>query len=274
MKYRELVSFDPVREIMVLTAADDRDQAREDVRTYVISDRMAERFRELIIPKLRFDLPGSKNCMFVVATYGTGKTHLMSVISAVAEHADLAAEMTNVDVAADAAVIAGRYKVIRSEIGSTRMSLREIICHDLEAGLAKLGVEFDFPDAATVTNTKDSLVSMMEAFDARYPGNGLLYVLDELLDYLAKRSDLELREDLAILREIGEVSGRTRLRFVAGVQEAIYDNPRFRHARLTSRHPSRMRTRSRSGRRRWGRVGQGRGTGQGSGSEPTRAPRS
>ena len=228
MKYRELVSFEPVKEIMVLTAADDLEQARSDVSTYVISERMAEHFRKVILPRLRFDQPGDKKCMFVVATYGTGKTHLMSVISAVAEHQEFAALLTNSGVATDAAAIAGTFKVIRAEIGSTKMSLRDIICHDLEAGLAGLGVDFHFPDAATVTNTKDSLIKMMETFDAQYPDKGLLYVLDELLDYLAGRKDLELREDLAILREIGEVSSRTKLRFIAGVQEAIYDNPRFR----------------------------------------------
>jgi hypothetical protein len=57
-----------------------------------------------------------------------------------------------------------------------------------------------------------------------------LFVLDEMLDYLASRRDHELRLDLAVLREIGEICKSTRFRFIGGVQEAIFDNPRFASA--------------------------------------------
>ena len=55
-------------------------------------------------------------------------------------------------------------------------------------------------------------------------------MLDEMLDYLASRRDNELRVDLAVLREIGEICKSTRFRFIGGVQEAIFDNPRFASA--------------------------------------------
>ena len=54
-------------------------------------------------------------------------------------------------------------------------------------------------------------------------------VVDELLDYLRSRKDLELILDLGFLREVGEVCKGLRFRFVAGVQEAIFDNQRFSH---------------------------------------------
>ena len=68
---------------------------------------------------------------------------------------------------------------------------------------------------------------MMAAFHQRYPDNGLLLVVDELLDYLRSRKDQELILDLNFLREVGEICKDLRFRFVAGVQEAIFDNPRF-----------------------------------------------
>ena len=69
----------------------------------------------------------------------------------------------------------------------------------------------------------------MAAFHERYADQGLLLVVDELLDYLKSRKDQELVLDLNFLREVGEVSKDLRFRFVAGVQEAIFDSPRFQH---------------------------------------------
>ena len=54
-----------------------------------------------------------------------------------------------------------------------------------------------------------------------------LLVVDELLDYLRTRRDQELILDLNFLREVGEMCKDLRFRFIAGVQEAIFDSPRF-----------------------------------------------
>jgi hypothetical protein len=48
-----------------------------------------------------------------------------------------------------------------------------------------------------------------------------------LLDYLCSRRDQPLILDLNFLREIGEVCKDLRFRFMAGVQEAIFDSSRF-----------------------------------------------
>ena len=64
---------------------------------------------------------------------------------------------------------------------------------------------------------------------------GCLLVVDELLDYLRTRKDQELILDLNFLREVGEVCARTRFRFMAGVQESLFDNPRFQFVADTMR---------------------------------------
>lgn len=230
MKYSDLVQFEKVIGVKVLTEADDVARAREDVRTYVVSERMSERLRDVIIPSLDFTTPGDKKSVLVVGTYGTGKTHLMSVIAAVAEREELTSEITDAELRESAQAVAGRFKVIRKEIGSTAMSLRDIICRDLEEGLAKLGVDYRFPPADAVTNTKDSLLEMMAAFEEKYPEHGLLLVIDELLDFLRRRRDNELADDLTVLREVGEIARSSRFRFIGGVQETIFDNPRFASA--------------------------------------------
>ena len=69
----------------------------------------------------------------------------------------------------------------------------------------------------------------MAAFAEVYPDQGVLLVVDEFLEYLRSRKDHDLVLDLSFLREIGEVTKHLRFRFVAGVQEAIFDSSRFQH---------------------------------------------
>lgn len=227
MKYKDLVQFDPIETVVQLRHADDVDRARQLVRSYVISEEMAERLVNLVVPQLQFDRPLDNKGLLVVGNYGTGKSHLMSVISAVAENADMIDYLGDKSVADAARRIGGRFKVIRTEIGSTTMSLRDIVVGVLEESLATMGVSYFFPPADRTFNYKRSFEDLMEAFHQVYPDHGLLLVVDELLDYLRTRKDQELILDLNFLREVGEVCRDLRFRFIAGVQEALFDNPRF-----------------------------------------------
>lgn len=230
MKYADLLQpAEPLETVKQIRESGTLENARRDVETFVISDRMADQLKNIIIPALRYDSSGAtkKKGIFIVATYGTGKTHLMSVIAGVAEHASLRDKLRHEGVTEAAESIAGKFKVIRFDIGATSLPLREIVSTEIRRGLAHLGVDFTFPDWGTVTNSKDAFADMMAAFEAVYPNDGLLFVLDELLDYLRGRKDGELVSDLAFLREIGEIAVSTRFRLIAGLQEAIFDNPRF-----------------------------------------------
>ena len=181
----------------------------------------------LVIPQLQFEQPTDNKGLLIVGNYGTGKSHLMSVISGLAERGDLSASLNNDNVADAAKKIGGRFKVVRTEIGATTMSLRDILVAELEEHLDLMGVSYSFPAADHVSNTKQPFEEMMSAFHQEYPDHGLLLVVDELLDYLRSRMDQPLILDLNFLREIGEVCRDLRFRFVAGVQEAIFDHPRF-----------------------------------------------
>ncbi len=76
---------------------------------------------------------------------------------------------------------------------------------------------------------------MMAAFEEAHPKQGLLLVLDELLDYLRTRKEQELILDLNFLREVGEICKSTRFRFISGVQESLFDNQRFQFVAETLR---------------------------------------
>lgn len=227
MKYGELIQFDPIETVVQLRDADRKTSAQHLVSTFVISNEMAERFTQLIIPQLQFDKPYDNKGLLVVGNYGTGKSHLMSVISSLAADAGLLESVNNEMVREAAKQIGGRFKVIRTEIGATTMSLRDILVAELEEHLEKIGVDYAFPDAGTITSHKRAFEDMMAEFAKVFPDQGLLLVVDELLDYLRTRKDQELILDLNFLREVGEVCKDLNFRFMAGVQEAIFDSPRF-----------------------------------------------
>lgn len=229
MKYGDLVQFEPIETVIELRHADKADKARALVETFVISDEIADRLRNVVFPNLQFETPSDNKGLLVVGNYGTGKSHLMAMVSSLAENAELVPCISDEAVRLAIGGVSGRFKVVRTEIGSTRMALRDIIVQDLEAHLSALGVDYAFPPAETLANHKTAFEEMMRVFGEAYPDHGLLLVVDELLDYLRSRNDRELILDLGFLREVGEVCKDLRFRFIAGVQEAIFDSRRFAH---------------------------------------------
>jgi hypothetical protein len=234
MRYGDLIQFEPIESVIQLLDANRPDEAKKLVSTYVISDDMAERIAKQMIPQLSFDEAVDHKGVLVVGNYGTGKSHLMSVLSLVAEDAAYVPMIRNSAVAGAAAAIAGKFKVHRIEI-SSRMSLRDIITQQLEVFLEKYGVSYSFPPADKVINNKAAFEEMMAVFAESYPSHGILVVVDEFLEYLRSRKDHDLVLDLSFLREIGEVTKHLRFRFVAGVQEAIFDSSRFEHVAASLR---------------------------------------
>ncbi|MEY8830477.1 DUF6079 family protein [Sedimentitalea sp. XS_ASV28] len=228
MRYGDLIQFEPIESVIQLLDANRPDEAKKLVSTYVISDDMAERIAKLMIPQLSFDDGVAHKGVLVAGNYGTGKSHLMSVLSLVAEDADYVQMIHHPKVADAAKAIAGKFKVHRIEI-SSQMSLRDIITQQLDVFLEKEGVSYSFPPADKVINNKAAFEEMMAAFAEVHPNHGVLLVMDEFLEYLRSRKDHDLVLDLSFLREIGEVTKHLRFRFVAGVQEAIFDSSRFQH---------------------------------------------
>ncbi|MEW6636874.1 MAG: DUF6079 family protein [Actinomycetota bacterium] len=227
MRYRDVIRFDPIESVIEVRSAGRSAEAERLVSTYVISGDMAERLLGMVFPQLQFEEPTDNKGLLVVGNYGTGKSHLMAVISAVAERAELAFRITNPEVAKRAQEIAGKFKVIRTEIGAVKLDLRSLIFSELESALASWGVDYSFPRTDRRANNKYALEEMMQAFHEKYPEQGVLLVVDELLDYLRSRRDQELILDLNFLREIGEVCKDLRFRFIGGTQEAIFDSTRF-----------------------------------------------
>jgi energy-coupling factor transporter ATP-binding protein EcfA2 len=227
MKYSDLVKFEPIESVIQLEQANSADAVRQLVQTFVISKGMADQLCDIVIPNLQFETPADNKGVLIVGNYGTGKSHLLSLISGLAEHPDMAKYVRNKDVAKAAKAIAGKFRVVRLEIPATKKSLRNIICGRLEDFLSDEGLSFSFPADDQVDSNKDDLTNMMAQFNEKYPNHGLLLVVDELLDYLRSRNSQEVILDLGFLREMGEVSKQIRFRLIAGLQESLFDNPKF-----------------------------------------------
>ena len=227
MRYRDLVQFEPIETVIQLRDADQQNIAAHLVKTYVVSDRMADQLTNLVIPQLQFDRPQDNKGVLIVGNYGTGKSHLMSVISAVAEFPETAELLSHAGVRSAAQAIAGRFKVLRVEIGSTTRSLRDILLEELQIALERWETPYTFPPASQITNNKNDLIQAVAGFQRKYPNQGILLVVDELLDYLLSREQRALLLDLGFLRELGEVAASIPLRLLAGLQESLFDSPRF-----------------------------------------------
>ncbi len=81
MHYKELISFQPIESIIQLRDANKDANAREHVKSYVISNEMAQRLSEVVVPQLQYDKPQDNKGILIVGNYGTGKSHLLSVLS-------------------------------------------------------------------------------------------------------------------------------------------------------------------------------------------------
>jgi hypothetical protein len=227
MLYRDLVQFTPIETIIQLRDAEKESAAKKLVQTYVISDAMANKLVDLVFPQLQFERPQDNKGILIVGNYGTGKSHLMSVISAIAERDELKDQLTDERVKEASRIFSGKFKVVRVEIGSVTRGLREILLDELQSALNSWDVSFTFPSANQVNNNKTAIIQAVAAFQEKYSGMGILLVVDELLDYLRTREQRALILDLGFLRELGEVAASCPFRFVGGLQETLFENPRF-----------------------------------------------
>lgn len=233
MRYRDLIQFDPITTVIQVTDINDKDKAKNLVKTYVMSDSMADNIRENMLRQLKLAETVDNKGVMLIGNYGTGKSHLMSLITAVAVDADNLQYCRNQKFAKDAALIAGQFEAVSFDIGSVEMSLRNIFLSTVQKDLKKRGIDFSFPPADQVSENKSILLDMMAKFNSVYPDKGYLVVIDELLDYLKTRKDQDIIKDMSFLREVGEIVSKSKLRFVVGMQEKIFDNPRFSHISST-----------------------------------------
>lgn len=230
MKYSELIQFEPLNEVVKFNRLSEEEYRKNLVKTYVFS----KAYEDTIIPEVckNLDYTASYDTfgLQIVGTYGTGKSHLMSLISLVAENADYLPLVQNEKAAQVLKNIAGKYKIIRFELGSTE-ELWSLICHQIDIKFREWGISYSIAADTKPDMYKDKLLRMMAQFEAAFPDKGLMIVIDEMLSYLRGRSGTaDLNRDLAVLQALGEMSDHSKFRMIYGVQERIYTAAEFQFA--------------------------------------------
>lgn len=227
MKYKDLIQFESVDEIIKFDKLNDSDYRERLVKSFVCSNA----FENFIIPRIcrELDLDSVQETkgLQVIGNYGTGKSHLMSLFSIIAEDANYLVFLNNQKARESLQTIAGRYKVLRFEI-SGKDSLWEIITYQIDKYFEEWGIDYSIFEDSRPVPYYDKLEKMLAAFENVYPDKGFMIVVDEMLDYLRSHAQPHLLgSDLQVLRALGHFSDRTKFRMVFGVQEMIYQAPEF-----------------------------------------------
>ena len=241
MKYRELIQFEPINEVVKFSRLEEEDYRKSLVRNFVFS----KDYEKTIIPRICENLdytqtyrPFQKDLfssfdtfgLQIVGNYGTGKSHLMSLVSLIAENPEYLPLVSNDNAKAALESIAGKYKIVRFELGNNQ-ELWDIICYQVDKKLREFGVDYSIAADNSLEAYAKKLENMMSCFEEKFPDKGLIIIIDEMLSYLKGRSEPgKLNRDLAVLQALGQYSDHSKFRMMFGVQEMIYNAPEFQFA--------------------------------------------
>ena len=236
MKYKDLIQFDPIDEIIKFGQLDNEDYRAKLVKNFVCSNLYETHIIPQICAKLDLNATTETKGIQIVGNYGTGKSHLMSLFSIIAENADYLPLLQSQKAKDWLKTIAGKYMVYRFELGNNQ-ELWDIVCYQIDKALAAWGVDYSISEDTSPATYSEKLQLMMAAFEEVHEGKGFMLVIDEMLSYLKGRSEpSKLNRDLAVLQALGQMSDRTHFRMVFGVQELIYRSPEFQFAKEMLSH--------------------------------------
>ena len=229
MKYSELIHFEPITEVVKFSETHKSDYQNNLVKTFVFSETFKDHLIPLMVRNLDFTYSGESFGLQVVGNYGTGKSHLMSLVSLIAEHEQLIDLVQEEKPKKSLKAISGKFKVLRFELGGTE-SLWDFVTFKIESYFNELGINFSFDGHGAITYA-DKLKLMMAEFEDKFPDKGFLVVIDEMLAYLKGRSTPDkLNQDLQVLQALGQACDSSKFKFIFGVQEMIYHSSEFQFA--------------------------------------------
>ncbi len=219
---RDLVHFEEVEEVIKLRK---EEQAREIVEKYVISDSLR---RNLLYMFEVLCAPTHKS-FNVVGNYGTGKSHFLAFVAAILEQPELRSLIQDDAVRAAAERLDRRYLVVKFELGSAaEVSLRYIFFDQVHQQLLQhYDIDVRAVDLQTDYDNKQTVLNILASLKAEDPEAGLVVVVDEISDFLKQKSKTQMAADLALLRELGEVSQDSDFLYVGAMQEHVFTNPKY-----------------------------------------------
>lgn len=226
MKYKELINFEPITEVVQFGQTGKEDYQKDLVKSFSFSEAFRDNLIPLMVKNLDFNRTGETFGLQVVGNYGTGKTHLMSLVSIIAENEKLLDLVSDEKPKEDLKSIAGKFKVLRFELGGTE-SLWDFIAFRIENYFKEIGVIFSFDGHGPITY-EQKLKKMMAEFEDKFPDKGFLIVIDEMLSHLRGRSASDkLAQDLQVLQAFGQCSNSSKMKFMFGVQVELFKESSF-----------------------------------------------
>ena len=228
MKYRDILQFEPITDVIQLDKLASDDYREDIIKTFVYPDYFVETIIPEIVRNLKFGERNQKGIQ-IIGNYGTGKSHLMSLVSLIAENDKYLEKVSNAKAKEILSPIAGKFKVHRFEMQTDR-KLWDIVTFQIQRYLDELGVNYKF-DPDSLKMYSEQLDEMMFAFEEKYSDKGLLIIIDELLAYLKGHAAVgQLNQDLQVLQALGQQCAKGRFAFMFGVQEMIYQSKEFAFA--------------------------------------------
>lgn len=228
MKYRDILQFEPITDVIQLDKLESNDYREDIIKSFVYPDYFVETIIPEIVRNLTFGARNKKGIQ-IIGNYGTGKSHLMSLVSLVAENGSYLEKVTNENARKILEPVAGKYMVHRFEMQTTRQ-LWDIVTFQLQRYLNTINVDYTF-DPDSLKMYSEQLDEMMAAFEDKYPDKGMLIIIDELLAYLkGHAAQGQLNQDLQVLQALGQQCAKGRFAFMFGVQELIYQSKEFAFA--------------------------------------------
>ena len=228
MKYKDILNFEPITEIIQFDKLDKRQYQLDVLHNFVYPDYFLGTIFPQIVTNLKFE-GKDKYGLQVVGNYGTGKSHLMSLILLVSEDASNLAELRNNKAREILAPIAGKFMTHRFEMQTTK-DLWSVVTFQIQRFLDDNNINYHF-DPDSLKNYDEQLDEMMSAFEEKNPDKGFLLVIDEMLHYLEGQAEKgTLAHCLPVLQALGQQCSRGHFRFMFGVQEMIYHSQKFAFA--------------------------------------------
>jgi hypothetical protein len=219
---RDLLHFEEVEEVIKIRKDE---KAQEYIEKYVISDSLR---RNLVY--MFETLSGATHKSFnVVGNYGTGKSHFLAFISAILEHPEYRSLVKDEEIAQKAQELGRHYLVVKFELGAAKeVSLRYIFFDQIyQQLLNQYDIEVPSFDLKSTYDNKQAVLDILSAIKAQDPEAGLVVIVDEISDFLKQKSKEEMSYDLALLRELGEVSQDSDFLYIGAMQEHVFTNPKY-----------------------------------------------
>ena len=228
MKYKDILHFEPITDIIQFNLLDERNYQLDVLHNFVYPDYFLETIIPQIVENLKFD-GKNKHAIQIVGNYGTGKSHLMSLVLLVAQDKTNLQELQNEDAREILDPIAGKFMTHRFELG-TKKDLWSVVTFQIQRFLDANNIDYHFdPDSLKMYD--EQLDDMMSAFEEKFPDKGFFLVIDEMLHYLEGQAELGmLAPSLQVLQALGQQCAKGHFGFMFGVQEMIYHSQKFAFA--------------------------------------------